>query len=99
MPGVTKDPNSYDITVELEDNGDGTLTVTPTYPEGGLVISNSYAATGSLTLAGAKTLTGRELGEGDDFTFTVKDQQYGEVYDRSRGNGNTHRTTVQLAFQ
>ena len=72
VAGVTADTNSYTVTVTLTDNGDGTITATPTYPEGGLVLTNTYSASGSW-LTGTKAMTGRNLTADDHYTFTVKD--------------------------
>ena len=36
--------SSYTVIVALTDNGDGTITATPTYPEGGLKFLNSYVS-------------------------------------------------------
>ena len=72
--GVEFTDTSFTITVDVEDAGDGTLTATPTYPEGGVAFVNDYKPTPtSYAPAVEKTLTGHRLpdGEGKDFTFTL----------------------------
>lgn len=41
--GVTAVKASFDFTVTVVDNGDGTLTATANYPEGGLAFTNTYS--------------------------------------------------------
>lgn len=41
--GVTVVNASFDFTVTVVDNGDGTLTATANYPEGGLAFTNTYS--------------------------------------------------------
>ena len=72
--GVEFTDKSFTITVDVKDAGDGTLTATPTYPEGGVAFVNDYKPTPiSYAPAVEKTLTGHKLpdGEGKDFTFTL----------------------------
>ena len=66
--GVTSDTTTYDATVTLTDNGDGTIT-TPAYPEGGLVLTNTYEAEGTLKLEGTKAMSGRNLTADDHYTL------------------------------
>jgi len=75
---ITYDETEYAITVDVEDNGDGTLSATVNYPESGLVFNNEYA-TGdpSAAFTGTKNLTGKELTD-DMFSFVVKDKE-GEI--------------------
>lgn len=73
VPGVIADQNSYDVTVNLTDNGYGKIIATPTYPEGGLVFTNIYATSGPLVLGGDKVMLGRDLTAEDKYTFTVKE--------------------------
>lgn len=83
--GVTAVENakSFDFIVIVVDNGDGTLTATPQYPDGGLAFVNTYkwnpvtidpddSAAGKVTkvLAGNRSTA---LTEGEfDFTMTTK---------------------------
>ena len=41
--GVTAVKDSFDFTVTVVDNGDGTLAATANYPEGGLAFTNTYS--------------------------------------------------------
>ena len=70
--GVTKSTQSYDVTVTVADHGDGTLDVTTSDNADALNFTNTYKANGSVKLVGTKTLTGRDMTEGE-FGFTVKD--------------------------
>jgi pilin isopeptide linkage protein len=71
--GNVQNDGDKTVTVYVADNGDGTLTATPTYPGNadGLVFSITYTASGSTTLTAHKTLTGRPFQAGDSWTFTV----------------------------
>ena len=80
--GVTVQTMGYRVTVSVTDNGDGTLAVTPTRESADpakLDFTNLYTATGSITFAGTKSLTGRALAEGDTFVFDVKDTTPGSA--------------------
>lgn len=73
--GYTYDGSIYTITVEVIDDGKGGLTATPTIKKGeqdveAITFANSYAASGSATLTASKTLTGRELKDGQ-FSFEL----------------------------
>ncbi len=66
LGGVEYDETEYTVTVEISDNGDGTLDVTVTSENAeSLDFENDYTATGTLDLSGMKTLNGRELGAGE----------------------------------
>jgi len=56
--GITYDDTSYTITVEATDNGDGTLTATVSYPDGGIVFNNTYKADTMTTTNTGKTSSG-----------------------------------------
>jgi len=72
--GIIYDETEYAVTVEVKDNGNGTLSATVSYPESGLVFNNEYT-TGDPPVAftGTKKLTGKELTD-DMFSFVVKDK-------------------------
>lgn len=59
-PGVTQTASSFNFTVTVTDNGDGTLSAVANYPEGGLAFVNTYRAQGgdsaTYTPTGAKVL-------------------------------------------
>lgn len=55
--GVTATAGSFTLTVDVTDNGDGTLTCHIAYPDGGLVFKNSYGADDAeLEVSGTKQL-------------------------------------------
>jgi pilin isopeptide linkage protein len=63
------------LIVEVVDNGDGTLTAVPAYPDGGMKFVNEYRAIGEVELTAEKQLTGTRaatIGKGE-FTFSVKE--------------------------
>ena len=69
--GITVDTNTYEVSVAVSDNGDGTLEVIATDNSKALNFENKYAAEGDITFEGTKTLEGRKFAEKDVFTFTV----------------------------
>ena len=71
--GVTYDETIYTVTVNVVDNGDGTLKITASENAEALNFTNSYAAEGSVSFEGRKNLIGREFVETDKFTFIVKE--------------------------
>ena len=80
--GVEPDKNasSFNVTVTLTDNGDGTLTPQITYPEGsesGLAFKNTYlqGREVSATIEGTKTMAGLPEGQQmqpGDYSFELK---------------------------
>ena len=104
LSGISYDENIYTVTVTITDNGDGTLTAEPSTSgnNDGIVFRNSYAATGSLDISGTKTLTGRDLEEGE-FTFELfeGDDTSGEPF-RSATNdadGNFSFATINYILE
>ena len=71
LGGVTYDPTTITVTVLVTDNGDGTISATPAFPAD-IIFNNSYAASGSITLAATKALIGRTLAAGE-FSFQLKE--------------------------
>ena len=91
--GYTYDSSKHKVTVEVADNGDGTMNATPTYEDGDVPqIKNAYNATGSVTLNLWKTLVGRELVKGE-FTFGLFDEQGNAVRDKD-GNAITAKNAA-----
>ena len=70
LTGVTYDTKEYTITVNVSDNGDGTLKVERTGTVEDIVFNNTYSADGSIPLQGRKVLNGRELKAGE-FSFEL----------------------------
>ncbi|MBE5804636.1 MAG: Cna B-type domain-containing protein, partial [Clostridiales bacterium] len=88
-PGYTYDETRYTVTVTVEDNGDGTMTVTALDGNGndvtaadgsGMSFDNEYHAEGEITLKAWKVLEKRELKAGE-FTF--------ELYKYDNATGET----------
>ncbi len=74
LGGVTYDDHEATVTVSVKDDGKGKLVVTAvTTDAGATAFTNTYDASGSIELAGTKSLTGRKMVDSDDFTFTVKE--------------------------
>ena len=76
--GITASASSFSVTVNITDAGNGTLTCSVEYPEGGLAFRNEYqAADVTIGLTATKTLLVPDglSGPGNiagKFTFTVK---------------------------
>ena len=72
--GVTPVRGSFTITVEVTDNGYGTLDCDVHYPKGGLAFENSYGTgNAEIEVSGTKVLEGRDLRDGEfGFTITAK---------------------------
>ncbi len=75
--GYTYDDTVYTVDVTVNDNGDGTMTVTPVFtncktgrPADSLAFENRYEAQGEVTFKAWKTLEARNLEEGE-FTFQL----------------------------
>lgn len=70
--GVTPVRGSFTITVEVTDNGYGTLDCDVDYPKGGLAFENSYGTgDAEIEVSGTKVLEGRDLRDSEfDFTIT-----------------------------
>ena len=81
--GITVAKNSYTVTVNVSDNGDGTLDVVASDNAKALNFTNTYKATGSVTFEGTKTIVGRKMTDKDIFAFEVSE------------NGTTNTWTVQ----
>ncbi|MBR2719466.1 MAG: Cna B-type domain-containing protein, partial [Clostridia bacterium] len=72
---ITYDSTVYEITVTVEDNGDGTLNVTADKDVTALDFVNTYTeytADGEIVFSGVKTLEGRDLAT-DEFSFQLID--------------------------
>ena len=81
MPaGYTSSKAEYRITARISDNYDGTLKVDKTIEQidgeedvevQEIAFNNTYEAAGTWTPAGTKVLTGRDMNDGESFTFEV----------------------------
>ena len=71
VAGVEYDPNAYEVTVVVKDNGQGQLVATPTGAEN-LTFTNVYTAKPAKeTITATKVLNGKEL-EADKYEFELK---------------------------
>lgn len=78
---TAEDPTSFDFTVTVVDNGDGTLEATVNAPQGGIAFKNTYTpddvtvgADGDAQITVQKTFTGRADNawlDTDSFEFTL----------------------------
>ena len=73
--GLTYDDHTVDLTIVINDNGEGNLVVGPVYPTGTRTFTNNYTAEVNYadavaTLSTQKTLNGHTMAE-DQFEFTV----------------------------
>ena len=78
--GLSQNTEAYKVVVDVSDNGDGTLTAEAVSgtdkngdaidPATGIAFTNTYKASGTITLNGSKKLIGRDM-EADEFHFTV----------------------------
>ena len=72
VAGVTNDSETTKtVTVEVIDNGDGTLTATAS-PETGVVFTNTYNASGEATIEVTKAVTGAAWPAGKSLTLTLE---------------------------
>jgi pilin isopeptide linkage protein len=74
--GVSYSTATSTATVTVTDDGDGMLIPAVSYSgtgDDGHTFANAYAATGSATLQATKSITGRELKDGDAFAFDLTD--------------------------
>ena len=70
LGGVTYDSTTKNVTVTVKDNGDGTMNASVEGDGKDATFTNSYAATGSVTFIGTKTLEGQDL-TADEFSFRI----------------------------
>ena len=69
---ITYSNREYEITVTLEDQGDGTIKVTPSRKTDDLSFINTYGTKGDITFEGLKILENRKLKAGE-YTFELKE--------------------------
>ena len=102
--GVTAVKASFDFTVTVVDNGDGTLTATANYPKGGLAFANTYTpapivipgGTGS-ALQVKKVLDGRDWLPSESYSFELKAVTEGAPMPEGAGNVATATADNQTA--
>lgn len=96
--GVSYDPNTYTVTVNVEDRGEGKL-VASTEDASKIVFNNTYtAAPATVDLTATKVLNGADLSDGQ-FTFELLNN--GDVMDRAtndaKGNVAFRELTLKQA--
>lgn len=91
--GVTAVKASFDFTVTVVDNGDGTLTATANYPKGGLAFTNTYTPAPVVIPGGAgsalqvkKVLEGRDWLPSESYSFELKAVTEGAPMPESAGS-------------
>lgn len=91
--GVTAVKASFDFTVTVVDNGDGTLTATANYPKGGLAFTNTYTPAPVVIPGGAgsalqvkKVLEGRDWLSSESYSFELKAVTEGAPMPESAGS-------------
>jgi pilin isopeptide linkage protein len=99
LGGYTFDESVYTVSISVLDNGDGTLTIVPTYKDsdnhelpGPPTFENEYHAEGSVTLKAWKQLKGRALTPGE-FSFEILDEDGERV-----GNVATNDENGEIVF-
>ncbi|MDD6730139.1 MAG: FctA domain-containing protein, partial [Eggerthellaceae bacterium] len=100
LPGVSYDTSVVNVTVAVV-NENGTLVATPTYTYAdgtqGNTFENTYAATGSVTLAGTKTFENQTLADGD-FSFVVTENGTQVATGTSKADGTIAFTPIDYAI-
>lgn len=99
LGGVSYDSATFDVTVTITDNQDGTMGVAVTYPNGKPAFNNSYdAADTSYTPVATKTLTNRPLKD-NEFSFIVtEDKEYGTVVSTGESKANGEITFSAIGY-
>jgi len=80
-PGITYDNNSHEVTVEVEDNGQGQLKATVT-SEKPVFVNDYTAKAGKVRIQATKVLKGKAL-EADKYEFELKDSE-GNLLDTAK---------------
>ncbi len=94
--GITYDETVFTVTVTVTDNGDGTLTAEADYAGKEVIFRNTYVAKDvNITLKAEKTLTGRDL-ENGEFTFQILSG--GNVVSTGKNDANGAVTFQSLGF-
>ena len=94
-PGYTYDGMTVTVSVEITDNGDGTLTATPTYPDD-IEFNNIYKAEGKTSFEATKVLEGKDL-EADQFSFELKDVE-GNVVETVSNDADGNISFNEITF-
>ena len=96
--GITASASSFSVTVNITDAGNGTLTCSVEYPEGGLAFKNEYQAeSATIGLTATKMLLVPDglAGPGDiagKFTFTVTGEEGAPLPERATATNGASGT-------
>ena len=96
--GITAQASTFGVTVNVTDNGDGTLTCDVAYPDGGLAFVNEYQPTeATISLTGMKSLNVPEglTGPADitgKFTFTATGEEGAPMPERTSATNDVSGT-------
>ena len=94
--GVSYDPNTYTVTVNVKDNGEGQL-VASTEGASDIVFNNTYtAAPAKVDLTATKVLNGADLSDGQ-FTFELLNN--GDVMDRATNDAEGNVAFRELTLK
>ncbi len=94
---IHTDTNEYTVTVKVTLDENGNLIAVPTYPQGGLVFTNTYTPKPvSVTLQAEKHLMGKKL-QAEEFTFQLKDKT-GKPEDEKKNDKDGLITFEPLKF-
>ena len=107
--GYTSSKAEYRITARISDNYDGTLKVDKTIEQidgeedvevQEIAFNNTYEAAGTWTPAGTKVLTGRDMNDGESFTFEVAllDGEKETVVTTGKAEGGADSEAVDIRF-
>lgn len=98
--GVANSMQEFTVRIDAADNGQGGLTCTVVYPEGGIAFASTYSlqgATVQVVFEGTKTLTGRDMASGE-FGFAISDAQ-GTVVSEGRNAAAADGQPGRIEFE
>ena len=86
------------VTVTVTDDGKGNLTATPSYGEEAPTITNTYTATGSVTIDVTKALEGRDWLDGETFTFALYDNEGNQIGESQTVNESNKTASFTVEY-
>ena len=100
--GITYDKHVEEISVKVTDNGDGTVTATPTYDSDGAIFKNKYEAKGEANIVAYKQLKGKYTNKNgttknETFKFQLLDGR-GKVVSKGTSDKNGKIAFSALKF-